>query len=1005
MAKNWWEQDPISQDDEEENWWSKDPVASDEPSTDPVSAEPAPVEDPAPSIRSRVGDAVRTGVGAAGQAMSNVPGFIGQVGRVIVPAAAAPERRPVAQPQAEQPAEPQPYRDKTEALNDAVNLLEEGADRDQVYARFAPIATREEIEAFGIERGSEYFQRQEIPEGERVGSTTPGQPSGEMRASDYVPRATGMRRAEDLTREVAGGAIAGAEGLANVFGANNPVSEVLETAREIVLQGRSSQAKAVDQLAASIMQEAENKGFLEQIKAGGRAFMLDPAANIAQGGGSIVPIVIGGKVLAGSKAVQGIGNFGSRLLGGTGGAVAAQTAGSSITSGAMLTGMAKGQIYETVMRDALDSGMTEAEAERVANKAQQYSENPGVIFATGALGLLGGATGAESGIARLMGRAAVTELTKSGVIKSTVRGVLAEAPVEFAQGASEALAGNVASRGAGFDVNLGRGVGTAATIEALSAAPLGGGVGAAVGVSNRINDPMRRIAQEIEGADVQIAGGADAAARARLDPNAYDPSLVDPRQTARTVGPAAPATQQVTEVPIEATRTGDGMINFTPAGNLTAQAGLAPIVVPDPAITMPMQTGDQQVDMDTVTVPGALPGQAAGVQQQTTRQADTQLEPWTGRGRAGYATEQDAEQAKATASAVLNTRQTHDWVVEPMGNGRFQLVPYPKEGGAPGSAAMTGREYINNPDMRASAGTVTFASASELGAVSVRPLRELNRSFDRQDMPDGSVVFTRRQEATGGTQALQTQPTGAQNATTITSATQPQQGQEAAQALTPFTQETTSGTQTPQAQQTEAQGQEAPATVGDQLAGLEQSQAPLSDSVFAGLSVNAGADARRTRAQNHLNKMVAEGSMKSAPTLGTPDAEAEASINVMGNLFGAATGTENRVVAYSDPGGDNGFALQGIAFVNTAFDQYTVDAPRTTWHELRHVAEQLARAGNKPAQEFTAAMDSIYDDMTDAGKRAYIENFLYKGELAKLSSPAEREAFIQKMLTSADLRS
>jgi hypothetical protein len=145
-----------------------------------------------------------------------------------------------------------------------------------------------------------------------------------------------------------------------------------------------------------------------------------------------------------------------------------------------------------------------------------------------------------------------------------------------------------------------------------------------------------------------------------------------------------------------------------------------------------------------------------------------------------------------------------------------------------------------------------------------------------------------------------------------------------------------------------------------QTGSLEGLGLPLSDVAFADLSRNSGSGSFRDAAQSQLDALVTSGRRPEVPQLGTPNATEEATINVMGNLFGMATGLGNRVVAYSEPGGDNGFSIGRVAFVNTAFDTNSIDAPRTTWHELRHVAEQIAKADtragltNTPAQKFTA---------------------------------------------------
>jgi GNAT superfamily N-acetyltransferase len=673
------------------------------------------------------------------------------------PLGAQPTRAP--EPVKQQP-KAKPYRDKREALDDAVNLLEEGADQGQVSEAFSKAGiTFDQIVAHGKKRGSDYFEQQTLPtvdaETQRLAQRFPAPVTDSMQASDYVPKSTGLQRVEDLGREFAGGAIAGFKGIADVAGAENAASEVLGKAQEIVLRGRSSEAKAVDGLAAMIMEEAENKGLWDQIKAGGEAFWLDPLKNTTQGAGSIVPTVAGGKLLAGSKAVQGLGNIGSRVLGGTGGAVAAQRAGGSLIGGAMGIGMAKSQIYETVQKDALESGMTEAEAKRVAQKAQEYTENPAVIFGAGALAAASGGIGVEASIARMMGKTAVKELAKSGVIKSTVKGVLAEAPLEFGQGGFEAFAGNVGSRGAGFDVNLTRGVGTAAAMEGLSSAPLGGAMGAVEGASNRINDPMRQIAREIEGVNIDVAGGTDARARALLDPNRG--ALISPTDTTRgdMVGPSAP-------------------MNFTPADSPSAQAGLAPIVVPVVA-TQPETTdvsatsvpplaaagggalaGDQlggglgvpgsavpdATGLGGGLAPATAPGGGAadvvptGAGQRTAvlnrpfeRATDADLlarteaaiaaqennnavvpaEQWFGRKGDGYVTEVDAQQALPGRQRKFPTL---DWKVEPMASGKFRLAGYSKETTSGTQAPQT---IQGQAQQQQQTPVITGAASSRLG--------------------------------------------------------------------------------------------------------------------------------------------------------------------------------------------------------------------------------------------------------------------------------------------------
>lgn len=82
----------------------------------------------------------------------------------------------------EQRPEPAPYKSKTEALDDAVNLLEEGYGMDKVTSAFSNLGvSKDEIVAHGQKRKSEYFAPQKI----KAAEPTPveaGRPAGEMRA-------------------------------------------------------------------------------------------------------------------------------------------------------------------------------------------------------------------------------------------------------------------------------------------------------------------------------------------------------------------------------------------------------------------------------------------------------------------------------------------------------------------------------------------------------------------------------------------------------------------------------------------------------------------------------------------------------------------------------------------------------------------------------------------------------------------------------------------------------
>lgn len=232
-------------------------------------------------------------------------------------------------------------------------------------------------------------------------------------------------------------------------------------------------------------------------------------------------------------------------------------------------------------------------------------------------------------------------------------------------------------------------------------------------------DPNRQIAREIDA----VGGAFDRLGPADTQAIAID-MLRTERGTSDLITPAAT------------------VANFTPPNSPTKQAGMVDIVVPMPGApgeevpTVPgtiNPTTEQQFGLDKLRMGGANvgtsgvlgglagegsgagggliggsmglagPGNAgaagpggglAGVPGADDRQAvpaggaagqqaadltgAAQPLTWTGRAKTGYANEQDAEQAMATASAVIDTKETHDWRVEPMGNGRFQIVGYQK---------------------------------------------------------------------------------------------------------------------------------------------------------------------------------------------------------------------------------------------------------------------------------------------------------------------------------------
>lgn len=170
-----------------------------------------------------------------------------------------------------------------------------------------------------------------------------------------------------------------------------------------------------------------------------------------------------------------------------------------------------------------------------------------------------------------------------------------------------------------------------------------------------------------------------------------------------------------------------------------------------------------------------------------------------------------------------------------------------------------------------------------------------------------------------------------------------------------------------------------------------------------------GADDARANAQRSIDRWAASQGVASPIQFNQAPAEETAAVTDIAQALGSAFGS--RLFAYHDtnPSAPNGVAIGGTAFVNTA--NVGINTAKTSLHEFKHTIEQIAaaetRAGltNTPAQQFTTQIDSIFDDMTDEGKRAYIENFLHRDELADITDPAAREARIQELMSAPQTRS
>ena len=292
------------------------------------------------------------------------------------------------------------------------------------------------------------------------------------------PRDRGFfREVLDVPTQVAKGAVTGTRFLTDVFGADNPVSRTLSGVEDELDNLLSAQAKRDQQEVARIMQQAEDKGIGDQIKAGLKAMSVAPVDLISNAFGTSAPILIGGLLApGGAAAVTGRALTAAQKL----------KLGSNVATGlGVLTGVGitKDAAYDAVLQELVNAGVSEDEAKAAAKEAQAYSgDNLDNIAFGGFLGGVASRFGLESSIftgsigRRLAGEVseeAIEQAAKTGVIREASRAAITEAIPEALQGGQEQFTRNVALQREGFDVPTGRGIATAATLEGAVGAPVG----------------------------------------------------------------------------------------------------------------------------------------------------------------------------------------------------------------------------------------------------------------------------------------------------------------------------------------------------------------------------------------------------------------------------------------------------------------------------------------------------------------------------------------------------
>jgi Inorganic Pyrophosphatase len=296
-----------------------------------------------------------------------------------------------------------------------------------------------------------------------------------------------MRKAADVGLAGAQGVVSGVKMFSDLAGADNAVSGTLDNASK-GLGSLMSQARQGElQRRGRIIEDANASGDTwEQVKAYMGGLIEAPASTVAQGLGSIAPMLP------------------AMLIGGpaAGGAAVARTAGMMGLGAAQGVGAVKGSTYERVLQGLEKQGMAPDEAKAKAVEAQSYlGPNSTDMVVAGVIGAMTGKIGAEGAI-----EAIVHGTVKSAgkTLPRVATGVLAEGSTEALQGGQEQLAGNRALSNAGIATDPMMGVVGSGLAE--------GAVGGIIGGALSLKAPRQVGAVAIQQATADEAFGAIAEA-------------------------------------------------------------------------------------------------------------------------------------------------------------------------------------------------------------------------------------------------------------------------------------------------------------------------------------------------------------------------------------------------------------------------------------------------------------------------------------------------------------
>jgi hypothetical protein len=291
-----------------------------------------------------------------------------------------------------------------------------------------------------------------------------------------------LREVADLPLQLGKGAVTGIRLVADAFGAGSDISKTLKGGEDYLAGLMSAQSKQDSQEIARIMKDAEDKGFLDQVKAGLKALSIAPADTIVNAFGTSAPAIIGGLTAA--------------VVGAPALAVGAVGAGIGAAMGA---GTVKSTIYDAVKEELSKTSMPKEQIEARAQLAQEYKgQNLDMILTGMAVGTVGATSGIEPMLAKGLAKGIISKAAQKEIVDKAneeatkliaTRGIKKQAAItgaqefatEFTQAGQEQFAENLALRREGYDVPLMRGVVSNAVLEGAAGLGMGLGVGAKSG--------------------------------------------------------------------------------------------------------------------------------------------------------------------------------------------------------------------------------------------------------------------------------------------------------------------------------------------------------------------------------------------------------------------------------------------------------------------------------------------------------------------------------------------